>query len=155
MVDAVLVHQLPDADAIVSSFSRKLQSELLIVLRHFSLENWMPVQIQGVSSIPAGFWITAPVCQPAPPATLRLGAGAHPATRLPMSDHTLSGMRLYSLLGDAMHDLPPHFIDKLERILRANGVPHPVFPGHSPAAAGAAACRPSACRRKSAGQPAA
>lgn len=44
-----------------------------------------------------------------------------------MSDHTLSGMRLYSLLGDAMHDLPPHFIDKLERILRANGVPHPVF----------------------------
>jgi len=44
-----------------------------------------------------------------------------------MSDHTLSGTRLYSLLGDAMHDLPPHFIDKLERILRANGVPHPVF----------------------------
>jgi len=36
-------------------------------------------------------------------------------------------MRLYSLLGDAMHDLPPHFIDKLERILCANGVPHPVF----------------------------
>ena len=56
MVDAVLVHQLPDADAIVSSFSRKLQSELLIVLGHFSLENWMPVQIQGVSSIRRLFW---------------------------------------------------------------------------------------------------
>ena len=26
-----------------------------------------------------------------------------------------------------MHDLPPHIIDKLERILRANGAPHPVF----------------------------
>jgi hypothetical protein len=31
------------------------------------------------------------------------------------------------LLGDAMHDLPPHIIDKLERILRANGAPHSVF----------------------------
>ncbi|MEN5428075.1 hypothetical protein ABE522_17155, partial [Stenotrophomonas pennii] len=43
----------------VSSFSRKLQSELLIVLGHFSLENWMPVQIQGVSSIRRAFFLSS------------------------------------------------------------------------------------------------
>lgn len=42
-----------------------------------------------------------------------------------MSDQLLSGARLHSLLGDRMHDLPRPFIDTLERILMANGVPHP------------------------------
>lgn len=34
-----------------------------------------------------------------------------------MSEHPLSAVRLYALLGDAMHDLPAHFIETLERRL--------------------------------------
>lgn len=49
-----------------------------------------------------------------------------------MSDQLLSGARLHSLLGDRMHDLPRPFIDTLERILMANGVPHPAA-GQRPA----------------------
>lgn len=38
-----------------------------------------------------------------------------------MPDHPLSAVRLYALLGDAMHDLPPHFIETLERRLEGCG----------------------------------
>lgn len=33
--------------------------------------------------------------------------------------HPLSARRLYALLGEKMHDLPPHFIERLERRLEA------------------------------------
>jgi len=42
-----------------------------------------------------------------------------------MPDHFLSGPRLHALLGDAMHDLPPGFTEKLERMLEENGTPLP------------------------------
>lgn len=45
-----------------------------------------------------------------------------------MSQHPLSGARLYSLIGDAMHDLPAAFIDELERVLISSGMPHPDSP---------------------------
>lgn len=44
-----------------------------------------------------------------------------------MPDHPLSGARLHSLIGDAMHNLPTHFIDTLERMLLANGMVRPAF----------------------------
>lgn len=56
-----------------------------------------------------------------------------------MSDQLLSGARLHSLLGDRMHDLPRPFIDTLERILMANGVPHPAA-GQRPALQLVSAC---------------
>lgn len=34
-----------------------------------------------------------------------------------MSEHPLSAARLYALMGEAMHELPPHFIERLERKL--------------------------------------
>lgn len=42
-----------------------------------------------------------------------------------MSQHPLSAARLHSLIGDAMNDLPADFIEKLERMLEDNGMPHP------------------------------
>lgn len=38
-----------------------------------------------------------------------------------MPNAPYSAVRLHALLGDAMHDLPRHFIEKLERIERALG----------------------------------
>ncbi|GAB3066179.1 hypothetical protein [Stenotrophomonas tumulicola] len=42
-----------------------------------------------------------------------------------MSKRPLSGARLYSLIGDTLHDLPAEFVEKLERMLESNGMADP------------------------------
>jgi len=42
-----------------------------------------------------------------------------------MSQHPLSSARLRALLGDAIHDLPPYFIEELERKLEQYDRDHP------------------------------
>jgi len=36
-----------------------------------------------------------------------------------MSAELSAGARLYALIGEAVHNLPPRFVTKLERILKA------------------------------------
>jgi len=74
--------------------------------------------VRGGLSRSAGDSLKCPVRQPAPSATSRPGAGGLPAiARHDMTDSSPAHDRLHALLGDALHDLPPRFVSRLERIL--------------------------------------
>ncbi|GAB3059009.1 DNA-binding protein [Stenotrophomonas tumulicola] len=76
-----------------------------------------------------------------------------------MPELTVSAARLYSLIGDGMHDLPVEVIEKLERMLQRYGMQHPADEpewwdaGGYPRSALDIACYLDACIVESGGDP--